>query len=149
MCQEMLKNVNGKTERGNGNDFESVCLEVCGSLTWIDDCPLEPLWPGRFACPGWRSLSVQRGGWYESIQTSLSARPWPGEGLPCLTQDCTAPGFHSKWGRAHCSHCCACDSHSVFPGETCRCPGHFCPLSSLFHRLPLNSSSALEPEWSI
>lgn len=43
MCKEMIKkkNVSGKTETGNRNDLESVCLEVCGSLTWVADCPLE------------------------------------------------------------------------------------------------------------
>lgn len=30
MCWEMIKNVNGKTERGDSSDFESVCLEFCG-----------------------------------------------------------------------------------------------------------------------
>lgn len=29
MCREMI-NVNGKTKKGYGGDFESVCLEVCG-----------------------------------------------------------------------------------------------------------------------
>lgn len=45
MCREMIK-VNGKTKKAYGGDFESVRLEVVGSLTWIDDCPFEPLWPG-------------------------------------------------------------------------------------------------------
>lgn len=88
-----------------------------GSLTWIDDCPFEPLWPGRFKRPGWRPVSVQRQGWYESIQASPSALPLPGEGLPCLTQDCAAPGFYSKWERAHCSNAASVNPAPCSPGN--------------------------------
>lgn len=96
-------------------------------------------------CLGWRPSSVQRGRWYESIHTSPSAPPLPREGLPRLTQDCTALGFYSKRERAHCSNAVSVNPTACSPGT----PDHARAfLSSLIisPRLPLNSSSALEPD---
>lgn len=51
------KNVDGKTERGKRNDSKSVWRFV-ESMIMIDDCPYEPLWPVRFKCTGYKTLSV-------------------------------------------------------------------------------------------